>query len=147
MSTRSLRVRQDWIERTKLAVRRSGFVNQRALSEESGLAIATVSNFLTGRPVDRATFVELCQKLSLQPEDIADLSAVEAQDQQQELGEARTQAPSTSPPTLHNTPTLDPQPQVPTTDWVKHWMFPCSMAVRRNLPPWSSGSAKIVADS
>lgn len=117
MSTRSLRVHQNCIELAKLAVRRNGFVNQRALAEDAGSAIATVSNFLTGRPVDRATFVELCQKLSLQPEDIADLSAVEAQDQQQELGEARTQAPSTSLPTLHSTPTLDPQPQAPTTDW------------------------------
>jgi DNA-binding Xre family transcriptional regulator len=65
-------VRQDWIEAAKLAVRRNGFLNQRALAEEAGLAIATVSNFLTGKPVDRATFVELCQRLSLNPEDTAD---------------------------------------------------------------------------
>ena len=117
MSTRSLRVHQDWIERAKLAVRRSGFMNQRALSEEAGLAIATVSNFLTGRPVDRATFVELCQKLSLNPEDIADLGTIEAQDQQREPGEARTLAPDTSPLIPQITPTPDPQSSAPVTDW------------------------------
>ncbi|MBW4695627.1 MAG: hypothetical protein KME27_28085 [Lyngbya sp. HA4199-MV5] len=109
MSTRSLRVRQDWIEPAKLAVRRNGFLNQRALAEEAGLAIATVSNFLTGKPVDRATFVELCQRLSLNPEDIADLKPVEAQEQQREQREARTLTP-------HRTQTLDP-PLASVTDW------------------------------
>ena len=104
MSTRSLRVRQDWIESAKLAVRRSGFVNQRALAEEAGLAIATVSNFLTGRPVDRATFVELCQRLSLNPEDIADLSTVEVQEPQRETEETSTL-------------TSNSHPSIPVTDW------------------------------
>ncbi|MEO1401452.1 MAG: hypothetical protein AAFV72_09445 [Cyanobacteria bacterium J06635_1] len=35
--------------------------------------MATVSNFLTGKPVDRATFLELCDKLSLDSDEIADL--------------------------------------------------------------------------
>jgi WD40 repeat protein len=71
--SRSLRVRQDCVERVKLAVRRNGFLNQRALAEDVGLSLATVSNFLTGRPVDRATFVELCDRLSLELEAIADV--------------------------------------------------------------------------
>lgn len=69
--SRSLRVRQECIEQVKLAVKRNGFLSQRALSEEVGLALATVSNFLTGKPVDRATFAELCDRLSLQVEAIA----------------------------------------------------------------------------
>jgi len=69
--SRSLRVRREFIEKVKLAVKRSGFPSQRALSEDVGLALATVSNFLTGRPVDRATFVELCEKLSLNCEEIS----------------------------------------------------------------------------
>ncbi|MCY7272704.1 MAG: hypothetical protein LH702_02885 [Phormidesmis sp. CAN_BIN44] len=97
MSTRSLRVRRECIETAKLAVSRSSFLNQRALAEEVGLALATVSNFLTGKAVDRATFVELCQKLSLNPEDIADLEVVEA---------AKAQA---------TTPT--PQLSTPNVDW------------------------------
>jgi len=70
---RSLKVRHDCIEKVKLAVRRNGFPSQRILSEEVGLALATVSNFLTGKPVDHATFEELCQKLALSWRDIADL--------------------------------------------------------------------------
>jgi WD40 repeat protein len=69
---RSLKVRQECIERAKMAVSRSGFPSQRALAEDAGLALATVSNFLTGKLVDRATFVELCDKLSLNCEEIAD---------------------------------------------------------------------------
>ena len=71
--SRSLRVRQSRIDTVKLAVRRSGFPSQRALSEDIGLSLATVSNFLTGRPVDRATFLELCEKLSLDSGEISDL--------------------------------------------------------------------------
>jgi len=79
-------------------------MNQRALAEEACLAIATVSNFLTGKPVDRATFVELCQRLSLNPEDIADLNTVEVQEPQREIKEASTL-------------TSNPHPSIPMTDW------------------------------
>jgi WD40 repeat protein len=63
--SRSLRVRRECLETVKFAVKRQGFPSQRALAEDAGLALATVSNFLTGKPVDRATFVELCDKLAL----------------------------------------------------------------------------------
>jgi lambda repressor-like predicted transcriptional regulator len=56
--SRSLRVSQGCIEQVKLALRRNGFPSQRALSEDAGLSLATVSNFLTGKPVDHASFVE-----------------------------------------------------------------------------------------
>lgn len=71
--SRSLQVRTECIEQVKLAVRRNGFPSQRALSEDAGLSIATVSNFLTGKPVDRASFVELCQRLTINCEEIAEL--------------------------------------------------------------------------
>ncbi|HEY9607250.1 MAG TPA: NB-ARC domain-containing protein [Allocoleopsis sp.] len=73
--SRSLRIRRECIERAKQAVRRNGFPSQRALAEDVGLALATVSSFLTGKPVDFATFVELCQKLALEWKDIAELNA------------------------------------------------------------------------
>jgi transcriptional regulator with XRE-family HTH domain len=72
---RSLRVRSDRIARVKLAVKRNGFHSQRALAEDVGLALATVSNFLTGKPVDYATFVQLCQSLNLDSQEIAELEA------------------------------------------------------------------------
>lgn len=71
--SRSLRVQQDCLEKVKLAVRRNGFPSQRSLSEEVGFALATVSNFLTGKPVDYATFEELCRKLELDWREIANL--------------------------------------------------------------------------
>jgi WD40 repeat protein/DNA-binding Xre family transcriptional regulator len=71
---RSLRVSQEYIGKVKLAIRRNGFASQKALAEDVGMALATVSNFLTGKPVDRATFEELCQKLALNWQEIADLN-------------------------------------------------------------------------
>ncbi len=75
--SRSLRVRREYIEKAKLAVKRNGFSNQRVLAEEVGMSLATISNFLTGRPVDRATFVELSEKLSLDVEAIAEFAMKE----------------------------------------------------------------------
>jgi WD40 repeat protein len=70
--SRSLRVRPECIERVKQSVKRNGFLNQGALAEDVGMALATVGSFLRGKPVDRATFIELCDKLSLNHEDIAE---------------------------------------------------------------------------
>ncbi|MBG1259620.1 hypothetical protein F8S20_11070 [Nostoc sp. BAE] len=71
---RSLSVRQEYIGKVKLAIRRNGFASQKALAEDVGLALATVSNFLTGKPVDHATFEDLCQKLALDWKEVADLN-------------------------------------------------------------------------
>ncbi len=70
---RSLRVKRDRIQTVKLAVRRNGFPSQKALAEEVGFALATVSNFLTGKPVDFLTFEELCRQLALDWKEIAAL--------------------------------------------------------------------------
>jgi WD40 repeat protein/DNA-binding Xre family transcriptional regulator len=104
-------VRRECIEIAKLAVGRSSFLNQQALAEDAGLARATVSNFLRGKPVDRATFVELCQRLSLNPEDIADFSMVEALVPQREVKEAITL------PTASLLSPLGSQFQTPVIDW------------------------------
>ena len=71
--SRSLRVNQGCIEQVKLALMRNGILSQRALAENAGLSLSTVSNFLTGKPVDRASFVELCQQLALDCEEMAQL--------------------------------------------------------------------------
>lgn len=70
---RSLRVSRECIEKAKLALQRNGFHNQRALAEGVGLALSTVSNFFTGRPVDYTTFVSICDRLQLDTEEIAEL--------------------------------------------------------------------------
>jgi hypothetical protein len=85
--SRSLRVGQGCIEQVKLAIRRNGFPSQRALAEDAGLSLATVSNFLTGKPIDRASFVELCHRLALNCEEIAQLDVAVRLD---EKAKART---------------------------------------------------------
>jgi uncharacterized protein YjbI with pentapeptide repeats/DNA-binding Xre family transcriptional regulator len=70
--SRSIRVRPDLIPRVKLAVQHNGFLRQQDLVEEVGLASSTVRNFLNGKHVDYATFVGICQKLSLEWRDFAD---------------------------------------------------------------------------
>ena len=90
--SRSLRVRQECIEKVKLAVRRNGFLNQRALAEDADMSLATVGSFLRGKPVDRATFVELCDKLSLDCQEIA--ASIQAPPM---MGEARQPASSLVP--------------------------------------------------
>ncbi len=63
--SRSLRVRENCIDRVKLALNRNGFPSQRSLAEDVGFALATVNKFLTGKAVDYTTFEELCRKLEL----------------------------------------------------------------------------------
>jgi transcriptional regulator with XRE-family HTH domain len=73
---RSLRVRSNYISKVKIALGRNGFASQRSLAEDAGFALATVSNFLTGRPVDYTTFEELCQRLGLDWQEIYMVDAV-----------------------------------------------------------------------
>jgi WD40 repeat protein/transcriptional regulator with XRE-family HTH domain len=70
--SRSLKVRSDCIQIAKLALKRNGFGSQRAFAEELGLALSTVSRFLTGKTVDYATFVEICGKLAIDWQEISD---------------------------------------------------------------------------
>ncbi len=71
--SRSLRVRQDCLDKVKLALRRNGFPSQSFLAAEVGFSVATVSKFLTGKAVDFATFEDICQKLELDWREIANL--------------------------------------------------------------------------
>lgn len=96
---RSLRVRQECIERVKQSVARNGYPSQRALAEDIDMALATVGSFLRGKPVDRAIFVELCDKLSLTCEEVADLG--------QNL--ALRKADSSPPPSPSHLPSYAPQ--------------------------------------
>jgi predicted NACHT family NTPase/transcriptional regulator with XRE-family HTH domain len=68
---RSLRVAPEPIQQVKLALKRKGFPSQQALATEMGMARATISNFLNGKPVDFTTFVEICERLGLDWQEIA----------------------------------------------------------------------------
>lgn len=69
---RSLKVRPSCISTLKSSLLHHGFPSQKILAEELGFAQSTVSNFLNGKPVDFANFIELCRVLAREWRDIAD---------------------------------------------------------------------------
>jgi transcriptional regulator with XRE-family HTH domain len=73
--SRSLKVAPQYIEQAKSAVKRNGFARQIDLAEDLQLSRATVWNFLNGRPVDYLNFYEICQKLGLDLQKIADFDS------------------------------------------------------------------------
>ena len=62
---RSLRIDTGYIKRAKLALQRSGVSSQRSLAKDLNLALSTISRFFTGKPVDYAIFVDICDHLGL----------------------------------------------------------------------------------
>lgn len=70
---RSIRLKRECIDKVKQALRFNGFPSQRAFAEDAGFALATVNNFLTGKPVDYTTFEELSRRLSLDWREISTL--------------------------------------------------------------------------
>ncbi|MCT7954285.1 AAA-like domain-containing protein [Laspinema palackyanum] len=72
MAGRSLRVHPDYIEKAKKSLQRNRFASQRHLAEDMGLCRDTISKFLNGKPVDNENFQEICRKLGLDDQEIAD---------------------------------------------------------------------------
>ncbi|MEA5530650.1 NB-ARC domain-containing protein [Dolichospermum sp. UHCC 0684] len=68
---RSLRIHHNYINEIKSKIIQKGYRTQRALANDAGLCLTTVSNFLNGKPVDCATFEELCRRLSLDWQEIS----------------------------------------------------------------------------
>ena len=71
---RSLKIHPQYIPAVKSSLLRNGFLSQKILAEDLGIAQSTVSNFLNGKPVDYANFLEICQALGQEWRNIADLS-------------------------------------------------------------------------
>jgi transcriptional regulator with XRE-family HTH domain len=69
---RSLRLREEFIPVVKSSLLRNGFPSQKILAEDLGISQSTVSNFLNGRPVDYANFLEISRILAREWRDIAD---------------------------------------------------------------------------
>ena len=70
---RSLKVHPTHISRVKLAVKQK-YHRQKDLAEDIGISLATVSNYLNGKPVDHINFVELSEQLELEWKDISGFS-------------------------------------------------------------------------
>lgn len=71
--SRSLKIHAQFIQTVKSSLKRNGFYRQIDLATELNLSLATVSSFLNGRPVDYMNFTEICFKLGIEWQDIADL--------------------------------------------------------------------------
>ncbi|BAY17105.1 hypothetical protein NIES21_29390 [Anabaenopsis circularis NIES-21] len=69
---RSLRVAPEYISKVKSALQHNGYPSQQSLATDLGLGLSTVKSFLSGKPVDYLNFVEFCNKLGLDWQDIAD---------------------------------------------------------------------------
>jgi predicted NACHT family NTPase len=69
--SRSLKVAPEHIPQVKLALKRSGFPSQIAFAEEMKLSRATIVNFLKGIGVDYTNFVDICERLGLDWQDIS----------------------------------------------------------------------------
>lgn len=67
---RSLKVAPKHIEKVKLALKRCGFPSVKAFATEMGKAYATASKFFNSKEVDYLNFVEFCEKLSLDWQEI-----------------------------------------------------------------------------
>ncbi|KYC37536.1 hypothetical protein WA1_47600 [Scytonema hofmannii PCC 7110] len=75
--SRSLKVRPECLEKVRSALKRNGFLSQKSLAQDMGLALGTVSKFLTGKAVDAGNFQEICFKLALDWQAIADLETTQ----------------------------------------------------------------------
>ncbi|MFB2919138.1 MULTISPECIES: tetratricopeptide repeat protein [Aerosakkonema] len=71
--SRSVRVRLEYIETVKMALKRNGYVRQQDLAEHLAISRNTINKFFNGKPIDYLNFIEICEILSLKWQKIADL--------------------------------------------------------------------------
>ena len=76
MAMRGICVRSESIEKVKSALIRNGYTTQRALAEAAEISLSTVRNFLKGKNISRANFLDICEYLELNFEEVADLDTV-----------------------------------------------------------------------
>ncbi|MEM6597947.1 MAG: NB-ARC domain-containing protein [Cyanobacteria bacterium P01_C01_bin.69] len=119
---RSIKVQAGYSDTLRIAIKRNGFLTQRALAERAGYSLATVKKFLGCKPVDFATFTELCETLNLDWEEIADLgdNAPPKSNQAAATKAVAAQPATNKPPTSSALEkTLETQPPTPSRaqDW------------------------------
>lgn len=76
---RSLKVSPQYIQKAKSALKRNGYPSQKKFAVEVGISLSTVKNFLGGKPVDYLNFVEFCEKLGLDWQEICEKDSQDEQ--------------------------------------------------------------------
>ncbi|MEH2415482.1 tetratricopeptide repeat protein, partial [Nostoc sp.] len=92
---RGTKVRKDCIQKVKQALKRNRFLRQQELADELKVHLNTVNSFLNGRNIDHLNFLEICNKLSLNVQEIADFSETDVevvQEQQKADSTVETQS-------------------------------------------------------
>ncbi|WP_323225905.1 hypothetical protein [Spirulina sp. 06S082] len=69
---RSLRVDPQYREDVKMSLIRSGYTTQRQLAEDIELALSTVNKFFNCKPIYNLNFIEICNRLDLNWDEIID---------------------------------------------------------------------------
>ncbi|BAZ65382.1 MAG: AAA-like domain-containing protein [Pelatocladus maniniholoensis HA4357-MV3] len=72
--SRSVKIRKECIDKVKTTVQLQGYPRQKDLAEDVGVCLDTVRKFLNGKPIDCLNFQEICQKLGLDWQAIADFN-------------------------------------------------------------------------
>ncbi|MEL7039846.1 MAG: AAA-like domain-containing protein, partial [Cyanobacteria bacterium J06592_8] len=75
---RSLNVSPEQLERVKTALQRNSFPSKQALATELGKSKSTIDNFFNGKRIDRLNFQEICEKLGLDWQSVAEIADEEA---------------------------------------------------------------------
>lgn len=76
--SRSLRVNQESIDVVKSAMKLRGFPSQQSIAEELGISRSTISKFFSGKPIDFGYFVEICERLGFNWQDITQFNEVDS---------------------------------------------------------------------
>ena len=68
---RSQKVAHDYLQTVESALQRNGYPSKSKFAEHVTPSLSTVKNFFAGRPVDFEYFVEICEKLGLDWQEIS----------------------------------------------------------------------------
>lgn len=110
MSGKSLWVHPNYLEQVKTAYTRSEYTSRQDLATDLGIGQDAVYKFFKGKPISRLIFIEICRRLSLEWQDVADINNIEHSDTLQETVELETEENSSS-----NIPNFEPVESEPAT--------------------------------
>ncbi len=68
---RSQKVASEYLQQVNSALKRNGYPSQQSLASDVGLSLSTIKNFLKGKPIDYLNFVEICEKVGLDWQEIS----------------------------------------------------------------------------
>jgi len=68
---RSQKISPEYLPEINSALKRNSYPSQQSLASDVGLSLSTVKSFLKGKPIDYLNFVEICEKLGLDWQEVS----------------------------------------------------------------------------